>query len=127
MSPCLLLIELDGAYGIARLGPSEVVPDWANGSGFVSVSRSDEELSVVCRADRIPEDIRHDSGWSCFKFQGPFDFGETGIMLSVIKPLSEEGIGVFVVSTFDTDYLLVKAVSRVRVVELLAEAGHTVR
>lgn len=127
MSQRLLLIELDGAYGIARLGASEVVPDWANGPGFVSISRSDEELSVVCRADRIPEEIRHDSGWSCFKFQGPFDFGETGIMLSVIKPLSEEGIGVFVVSTFDTDYLLVKAVSRVRVGELLAEAGHTVR
>jgi hypothetical protein len=127
MSPRLLLIELDGAYGIGRLGPSEVVPDWVDGPGFVSISRSDEELSVVCRADRIPEDIRHDTGWTCFKFQGPFDFGETGIMLSVIKPLSEEGVGVFVVSTFDTDYLLVKAVSRVRVGELLAEAGHTVR
>jgi hypothetical protein len=74
-----------------------------------------------------PEDIRHDSGWSCVKFQGPFDLGETGIMLSVIKPLSEEGIGVFVVSTFDTDYPLVKAASRVRVGDLLARAGHTVR
>ena len=62
--------------------------------------------------------------WTCFKLQGPFAFGETGIVLSVIRPLSENGIGTFVVSTYDGDHLLVKAADRLRARELLLQAGH---
>jgi hypothetical protein len=116
--------ELPGTYAIARIAPDSAIPAWADGRGFVSISRSDEELSIVCLADRVPADVRSDGDWTCFKFQGPFAFDETGILLAVIQPLSDNEIGIFAVSTFDTDYLLVKTAHRARAGELLAAAGH---
>lgn len=101
------------------------MPAWADGSGFVSISRGEDELSVVCLEDRVPDDIRTDGGWSAFKLEGPFAFSETGILLSVIEPLSANGIGIFAVSTFDTDYLLVKTADLTKARKLLGTAGHS--
>lgn len=122
----LHLLELSGDYAISRLDRSVPIPTWADGEGFVSISRTQDELSVVCLADRVPGDIRADGPWVCFKLQGPFPFDATGIALSVIEPLSKAGIGVFLVSTFDTDYLLVKRDHAERACALLTEAGHRI-
>lgn len=127
MARSITLTELAGDYGIARLSPGAAVPGWADGGGLVNIARTADELSVLCLAGRIPADVRRDTGWTAFKFEGPFDFAEHGILLSVIAPISGAGIGVFVISTFDTDYLLVKAAKVARVRELLAEAGHRLR
>lgn len=124
MASRITLKALAGAYGVARLEPSDPIPAWADGGGFVSISRSDGELSIVCPQDRIPRDVRMDGGWSCLELQGPFAFNETGIVLSVIAPLSTNGIGIFVVSTFDGDHLLVKATEVEKACALLVEAGH---
>lgn len=113
-------------YAIARLEPNSQIPAWADGEGFVSISRTDDELSIVCLEERVPDDVHKDAGWSCFKLLGPFAFGETGIVLSVIKPLSENGIGIFVVSTFDGDHLLVKADDLEKARALLTGAGHSI-
>lgn len=125
MAPRVKLQVLDGSYGVARLQASDPIPAWADGGGFVSISRTDDELSIVCREDRIPQDVRVDAGWSCFKFQGPFAFDETGIVLSVIAPLSTNGIGIFVISTFDGDHLLVKSNDLEKTRDLLVNAGHS--
>lgn len=77
------LERLPGTYAVSRLEPGSAIPDWADGAGFVSLSRSDDELSVVCRADRVPAGIKQDTGWACYKFVGPFAFDETGIVSSV--------------------------------------------
>jgi uncharacterized protein len=122
----VILKKLDGDYAIARLEADAVFPTWADGAGFVSISRTDDELSIVCLQSRIPEAVKQDRDWTCFKLQGPFAFGETGVVLSVIKPLSENRIGVFVVSTFDGDHLLVKAGDEAASVAHLTAAGHTV-
>lgn len=114
------------AYGIARLAPDDAIPGWADGPGFVTITRSDDELSIVCHQDRIPADVQRDLGWACLKLLGPFAFGQTGIVLSVIRPLSENGIGVFVVSTFDGDHLLISATDAERSFALLRDAGHDV-
>lgn len=116
---------LDGDYGVARLEPSEPIPAWAEGPGFVSISRSDDELSVVCLESRIPEGVRDDRGWACLKLLGPFAFDETGIVLSVIAPLSDNGVGIFVVSTYDGDHVMVKREDLDVARELLTKAGHT--
>lgn len=116
---------LDGDYGVARLDRSAPIPAWADGDGFVSISRSDDELSVVCLESRIPAEVHADRGWRCLKLQGPFAFDETGIVLSVISPLSLNLIGIFVVSTFDGDHLLVKRADLEAARQLLTEAGHT--
>jgi len=122
--PTVRLARLTGRYAVSRLDPSEAFPGWADGSGFVSISRSAEELSIVCREERVPSGIKQDGGWTCYKFQGPFAFGETGIVLSVIRPLSENGIGIFVVSTFDGDHMLIKEADSTRAEAILAASGH---
>ena len=119
------LQDLNGTYGVARLSFSAPIPAWAGGGGFVSISRTDDELSIVCLQDRIPQEVQTDGGWSCFKFQGPFAFDETGVVLSVIEPLSTNGIGIFVVSTFDGNHLLVKSSDLEQARNLLLNAGHT--
>jgi hypothetical protein len=81
--------------------------------------------SSACRS-AFPETVKQDRDWTCFKFIGPFAFGETGIVLSVIRPLSENGIGIFVASTFDGDHLLVKVADVDRAANLLSSAGHRI-
>lgn len=125
--PSITLTELAGDYGIVRLSADTAIPAWVDGAGLVSISRTQDELSVLCLAARIPDSVKPDPGWTAFKFEGPFAFNEHGILLSVISPISGAGIGVFVISTFDTDYLLVKTENAARVRGLLTAAGHTLR
>lgn len=123
--PQVRLKRLPGSYAVARLGREAPFPDWADGPGFVSVSRTEDELSIVCLEARVPAEVKSAGRWAVFKFEGPFAFSETGILLSVIEPLSAAGIGIFAVSTFDTDYLLVMETDVAQTVERLREAGHT--
>ncbi|GAB3124463.1 ACT domain-containing protein [Novispirillum itersonii] len=122
------LQQWDGLYAVAQLPPDAPFPGWITGPGMVTLTRADDELSVVCRQDRIPADgVRVDRDWCCLKLLGPFAFNETGIVLSVIRPLSENGLGIFVVPTFNGDFLLVKAADLPVAETLLTQAGHTVR
>jgi hypothetical protein len=111
-------------YAVSRLSPDQPIPAWADGEGFVTISRSRQELSIVCRAGRVPAGIQSEQDWACWRFVGPFAFGATGIVLSVIEPLSRGGIGIFVVSTFDGDHLLVQRGDLERAIPLLTAAGH---
>lgn len=125
MAARIRLKQLPGLYAISRLEAGHGIPDWANGPGFVSITRTEDELSITCLQERVPDLARQDRDWVAFKFEGPFAFGETGIVLSVIRPLSENGLGIFVVSTFDGDHLLVKAADQAAAAQLLGDAGHT--
>jgi len=125
MAARIRLKQLPGLYAISRLEAGDGIPDWADGAGFVSISRTQDELSITCLQERVPAAVRQDNDWVAFKFEGPFAFGETGIVLSVVRPLSENGLGVFVVSTFDGDHLLVKVADGAAAIRLLREAGHT--
>lgn len=122
----LLLRRLSGDYTVARLAAADAIPAWADGAGFVSISRSDDELSITCLAARVPAAVRQDGPWTCFKLAGPFAFDDTGIVLAVVAPLSAAGIGVFVVSSFDGDHLLVKCADSAAAMAALQAAGHTV-
>ena len=88
--------------------PSRPLPDWVFQSPFYSISRSVDELSVVCEEKFVPEDIKAENAWSLIKVEGPLDFSLTGILASLATPLAENDISLFAISTFDTDYLLVK-------------------
>lgn len=115
-----------GEYAVSRLNPDQAIPGWADGPGFASITRSDFELSIVCLAERVPAGTTTEPEWRCLRFVGPFAFGATGIVLSVVRPLSEGRLGVFVVSTFDGDHILVKQTDLPRALELLKIAGHIV-
>lgn len=125
MSRQLNLHILPGHYAIARLSPDQPFPAWADGPGFVSISRSEDELSIVCLQARIPAGQQRSPDWACLKLAGPFAFDETGIIAAVINPLSAAGLGVFVVSTYDGDHLLLKQADMVQARNLLTTAGHT--
>lgn len=120
----ITLENTSGEYAVSRLDANAAIPPWADGAGFVTISRSAHELSIVCLAERVPSGTVHESGWNCLRFVGPFAFGATGIVLSVIRPLSEGGLGVFVVSTFDGDHLLIKTADMPEATHLLERAGH---
>ncbi|MFC6338085.1 ACT domain-containing protein [Pseudomonas sp. CCM 7891] len=113
-------------YSISRLDSKDPIPAWADGDGFVSIARSADELSIVCHQSRVPEGIKSDRDWSCIQLVGPFAFDETGIVLSVVRPLTEACFGVFVVSTFDGDFLLLKTDQFAEGLAVLREAGHQI-
>jgi hypothetical protein len=118
----LLLSQL----AICRLPAGSVLPEWATAGAFSSVSWTPDETSVVCEQALVPAGVESDVKWRAFKVAGPMDLGLTGVLLSIAKPLAEAGIGIFAVSTFDTDYVLVKETSLDAAVVALTEFGHTV-
>lgn len=120
----LKLHILPGYYAIARLAPDQPFPEWADGPGFVSISRSEDELSIVCLQARVPAGQQRSPDWACLKLAGPFAFDETGIIAAAIDPLSAAGLGVFVVSTYDGDHLLLKQADLEQARSLLTAAGH---
>ena len=116
---------LPGAYAIARLDADAVVPGWATrAQGFVSITRADDELSIVCRSDAVQDDVRADGDWRTIKIDGPFAFDQIGVLVSLAAPLAGAGVAIFVVSTFDTDYILVKAHQLAQAIAALQSAGH---
>ena len=122
----LNLNVLPDRYGICRFEPDTSIPGWAKESSFFSVTRTADELSVVCAEALIPEDKANDKGWRCLKVQGPLDISETGILSSLALPLARAGISIFAISTYDTDYLLVKDISLIKAIELLNSEGYRI-
>jgi hypothetical protein len=116
---------LPGRYAIARLAPEAGPPSWARGA-LVSVTRTAKELSVVCEESGVPDEVPSERGWRCLKVAGPIDFAVTGVVFSIAQPLFRAGISLFVMSTFETDYVLVKEERLERAVEALEAAGHRV-
>jgi len=119
---------LGGIFAVCRLSPGSDIPAWATrAGGFFSVTRTPEELSIVCAEGRAPVDTKCENGWRLFKIEGPFDFALTGILVSVAKPLNDAGVSILALSTCDTDYVMVKAKDADTAVKALTSAGHTVK
>jgi hypothetical protein len=118
---------LQGTFGIARLDGAHAVPDWASGGELLSITRTPDELSIVCDAAKIPQSVRCRGGWRCLKVEGPLDFSLSGVLAALAEPLARAGIPIFVVSTFDTDDLLAAGADLDRAVAELAKARHETR
>jgi len=100
------------------------MPTLSSTAVFISITRTAEELSIVCPVDQAPHNAKCESPWTCFKLEGPFPFSLTGVLASFLSPLSERGISIFAISTFDTDYVLVKEEDAATALETLQAAGH---
>jgi GNAT superfamily N-acetyltransferase len=122
----LSLVQVEGGYAVARLDAEAPIPGWVAGGPFVSITRTADELSVVCREEAVPEGVRCEPGWRCLRVAGTLDFGLVGVLASLLDPLAEAGVSVFAVSTFDTDYLLLRAADFERAVGVLRRVGHEV-
>lgn len=118
---------LDSTFSVVKLPPTEIIPVWALNSEVFSISRTDEELSIVCTTECLPlnevfSDVEND--WKCIKVEGVLDFSLTGILASLANPLAENNISIFAISTFNTDYLLVKSHSIEKAKVVLENDGH---
>ncbi len=122
----MILSLLKGKFAVCRLEKSSPIPDWLKESTFCSISRTYDELSFVCSQESIPECIKCDKDWRCFQVEGPIPFNVTGVIASLTAPLADAKIPVFVFSTYDTDYFMVKDRDLVRARAVLESAGHTI-
>jgi uncharacterized protein len=116
--------QLPDLYAIVRRPPQAPIPEWATKGDFTSITRTTDELSIVCAANNLPADLHSESHWICLELEGPFPFSQTGVLLSFIEPLSNNGVPIFAISTFDTDYVLISKDHIDQAVDLLREAGH---
>ncbi|MBA3848374.1 MAG: ACT domain-containing protein [Opitutus sp.] len=121
----LVLQLMPGEFAVARLAPSAPIPEWAHAAAFSSITRTADELSIICPAAQVPAEVKQERGWAMLGFQGPFGFTLTGVLSSVLAPLAAAKIGVLAVSTFDTDYLMVKQADLETAITALRAAGHT--
>jgi uncharacterized protein len=115
---------ISGRFAVCKLPAAGSIPPWATVGIFASITRTEEELSIVCPLENIPQSHRPETPWTCLKIEGPFAFSEIGVLHSFIQPLSGNGISIFAISTFDTDYVLVQESSALAAVEALKKAGH---
>jgi hypothetical protein len=120
------LILLPDSLAICRLPQDAPIPQWALAGDLYAVFRSEDELSIVCPDGHPPAETKADSGWRALKVQGPLPLTEIGVIASLSAPLAAAGIAVFVISTFDTDYLLIKEADLSKAVRVL-DSHHTVR
>jgi putative acetyltransferase len=124
--PVQTLRVMEGTFAICKLAGDAVIPAWATAGPFVSITRTAEEQSIVCRQDGIPQGIVCERGWRCLRVAGTLPFSAVGVLASLSSPLAEARCSVFAISTFDTDYLLVKETDWEKAVAALERAGHSI-
>ena len=110
---------------MCRLGAEAPIPPWATAGSLFSITRTADEPSIVCRQDAVPEGVA-ERGWRCLRVAGTIPFLVVGVLASLAAPLAEAGISVFAISTFDTDYLLVKEKDLTMTLDALRRSGHAV-
>lgn len=116
--------RLPGLYGIVRLAAGAIIPEWACNGEFTSITRTADEVSIVCQVQNLPSDVHSSHRWACLKLEGPFPFSQTGVLLSFIQPLSNNTVPIFAISTYDTDYVLIQEEWAGRAIDFLQQAGH---
>ncbi len=110
---------------MCRLNAEAPLPAWALAGPLFSVARTGDELSIVCEEERVPDGVRSEKGWVALKLEGPFPFSLTGVLAAFLEPLAKARIPIFAISTFDTDYVLIKREDAARAGEVLTAAGHS--
>jgi hypothetical protein len=119
------LTQLPEKLAVCRLAPDEDIPHWAHSKSFLSITRTADELSIVCPEALVPSYIHDERNWIAFKVEGPLDFSLTGVLAALATPLAAGGVPIFTISTFDTDYILVKEQNVPLARKLLETYGHS--
>jgi hypothetical protein len=122
----LELTLLPERFAISRLAAGSPIPSWATQAPFFSVTRTGDELSVVCELSRVPVGVHSQAGWRVLKVHGPFVLSEIGVLSALASPLAEAKLSLFAISTFDTDYLLVASETLSAAIAALERAGHSI-
>ncbi|MGE5108708.1 MAG: ACT domain-containing protein [Sphingobacteriales bacterium] len=104
----LRFVVLPGTYSLCRLSPIEKIPGWIFNSSFYTVSKTPDELSVVCETEFVPADIKKNTGWKMLRIDAVLDLSLTGITAKFSAPLAEAGVNLCVIATYDTDYVMIQ-------------------
>lgn len=112
-------------YSVCRLEPEASIPSWAKGQ-FVSITYTQQELSIVCTAQHVPQSIHSEGPWRILEVAGPLEFSMVGVLANLSQVLAQANISIFVISTFDTDYVLVKKEHLEVAIQALRQAGHQI-
>ena len=115
-----------GRFAVSRLEAHAQVPNWATGASFVSITRTPDELSIICEEANVPRAARAERGYAMLMIEGPLAPDMVGVLLSLIAPLAQVGVSIFAISTFDTDYVLVRASQLDRALDAIRGGGHVV-
>lgn len=113
-------------YAVCRLNYNEKIPTWINTEKFYCITKTDAELSIVCLDENISGNIKYEKDWRILKILGTLDFSLVGILSKISTLLAENDISIFAISTYDTDYILVKEKNIERAVKVLTDNGHNV-
>jgi hypothetical protein len=125
--PVTLTVPPLGLVAVCRMAPDAPLPDWALASrGFFSITRTSDELSIVCAETLVPAGVQAEGGFRVLKVQGPVPFDATGIIARLATSLAAAGISVLAMATFETDYLLVKEERLNAALAALRAGGHHV-
>ncbi|MBU2514303.1 ACT domain-containing protein [bacterium] len=122
----LTLSILPGVYSIHQVNPEEPLPTKIFKASFLSITKTDEEVSLVLPKETPFISKKADSNWSCLKVKGPLDFGLTGLLASLSTTLANAGISIFAISTYNTDYILVKKTNLEKAIRVLEDKGHEI-
>lgn len=122
----LHLEVLDPPFAVCRLDRADKSLTRDLGGPFSSLSITDDEVSLVCIESAAPPGAEVEAGWRCLKVEGPLSFSEVGILSSLTTILAGAGVSLFAVSTWDTDYLMVKRESLDTAIDVLSAAGHEI-
>ena len=120
------LLVLTQGVAICRLPPEEEIPSWVRNKGLTAFVRTADEFTIVCDERYVPGHIKMEKGWRILMVQGPLEFSQVGVLAAIAMPLAQAGVSIFVLSTFDTDYILVKEPSLLLALDALRKAGHTI-
>jgi hypothetical protein len=120
----LQLSLLKDKYGLCTLPNTAPIPDWALTQSLASITRTEKELTIVCRLEILPSQYQSDLNWRCFKIDGSFDLNQIGVISSISSPLADAGISIYVISTYDTDYFLIKEQNLEKTISVLSNSGH---
>ena len=114
---------LPDSLTVHRFGRDKELPAIVHESEFLAITRTDQELSLACSSELVLDSDSREEGWRAMRVAGPLDFGEIGILAGISAILAEAGISIFVISTFDTDYILVKSEKLEMAVQQLQSIG----
>jgi len=107
--------------GVCHFAAKSEIPDWAEDASFCSITRTKEELSIICPQNKIPAGVLTEQNWRVFKVEGPLGFTTSGIVAGFSAPLAKAEISILYVSTYETDYILVEEKNLEKAAKILAK------
>ena len=116
-----------GRYAVCRLPAQAELPDWAHPEHLLSITWRAGETSIVCPERFVPPEVKAERGWRALEVSGPLDFELVGVLSSMLLPLAQAEVSVFVLSTYDTDLILIPEGQLERALSALGDAGHNVK